>query len=130
MPGTPLKFSPLRAGMRRSPGKVVATRVPRWLDFLFMNEAEARALTGNEAQPPRMAVLLRSAGLSGGVVTRGGRAAVAFDRKGACLATPPALSALADVTGAGDALASGFLSARLAGADLADCLRWAWRPPS
>ncbi|PLU82842.1 carbohydrate kinase, partial [Sinorhizobium medicae] len=30
---------------------------------------------------------------------------------------------LADVTGAGDALASGFLSARLAGGDICACLR-------
>ncbi|WP_244559959.1 PfkB family carbohydrate kinase, partial [Ensifer aridi] len=58
-----------------------------------------------------------------GVVTRGGRAAVAFDRHGACVAVPPALPSLADVTGAGDALASGFLAARLAGFDLAGCLR-------
>ncbi|PLU08206.1 carbohydrate kinase, partial [Sinorhizobium medicae] len=68
-------------------------------------------------------LLLRSAGLSGGVVTRGSRAAVAFDREGACLGRPPALPALADVTGAGDALASGFLSARLAGGDICACLR-------
>ena len=67
--------------------------------------------------------LLRGVGLSGGVVTRGGRAVVAFDDNGACVAVPPALPALADVTGAGDALASGFLSARLAGRNLAECLR-------
>ena len=123
--GIAAKSSPLRAGIAVSPAKVVRYRACLdGLDFLFMNEAEARALTGTEAATAaEWPLLLRSAGLSGGVVTRGGRAAVAFDGKGACLATPPALSALADVTGAGDALASGFLAARLAGADLADCLR-------
>lgn len=115
----------LRAGIAVSPAKVVRYReCLAGLDFLFMNEAEARALTGAEpATAEEWPLLLRSAGLSGGVVTRGSRAAVAFDREGACLGRPPALPALADVTGAGDALASGFLSARLAGGDICACLR-------
>lgn len=113
------------AGIAVSPAKVVrfGPSLPN-LGFLFMNEAEARALTGNdsfdaEGWPP----LLRAVGLKGGVVTRGGRAVVAFDHDAVCVATPPALPELADVTGAGDALASGFLSARLAGHGLDECLR-------
>ncbi|MBP2238259.1 sugar/nucleoside kinase (ribokinase family) [Sinorhizobium kostiense] len=113
------------AGIAVSPAKVVRYRecLPG-LDFLFMNEAEARALTGIESPAAEQwPSLLRAAGLSGGVVTRGGKAAIAFDRGGAYRVTPPALPALADVTGAGDALASGFLSARLSGLDLAASLR-------
>jgi len=115
----------LVAGIAVSPAKVIRYRpcLPH-LSFLFMNEAEARALTGKEtAEAEEWPSLLRGVGLKGGVVTRGGRAVVAFDDNGACVAVPPALPALADVTGAGDALASGFLSARLAGRNLAECLR-------
>lgn len=118
-------YSQLRAGIAVSPAKVVRYReCLEQLDFLFLNETEARALTETEASTAEeWPSLLRSVGLSGGVVTRGGRAAVAFDRESACLGTPPALPALADVTGAGDALASGFLTARLAGSDLSASLR-------
>ncbi|MCA1405149.1 carbohydrate kinase family protein [Ensifer sp. IC3342] len=113
------------AGIAVSPAKVTRFReCLGGLSFLFMNEAEARALTGTDAaEAADWPSLLREAGLTGGVVTRGGAAAVAFDRDEACLVVPPALPALADVTGAGDALASGFLAARLSGLDLADCLR-------
>ncbi|THK38522.1 carbohydrate kinase [Ensifer sp. MPMI2T] len=113
------------AGIAVSPAKVTRFRKCLGeLSFLFMNEAEARALTGTDvAEAANWPSLLREAGLTGGVVTRGGRAAVAFDRSEACLVVPPALPALADVTGAGDALASGFLTARLSGLDLGGCLR-------
>ncbi|MDK1489533.1 carbohydrate kinase family protein [Sinorhizobium sp. 7-81] len=115
----------LVAGIAVSPAKVTRFRkCLTGLNFLFMNEAEARALTETDAgRPENWPLLLREAGLAGGVVTRGGGAAVAFDREEACLVVPPALPALADVTGAGDALASGFLAARLSGLDLGRCLR-------
>lgn len=115
----------LIAGIAVSPAKVIRYgECLAGLDYLFMNEAEAKAITGAEvAAVEEWPSLLHAKGLRGGVVTRGGRAAVAFDRHGACVAVPPALPSLADVTGAGDALASGFLAARLAGFDLAGCLR-------
>ncbi|MDK1373070.1 MULTISPECIES: carbohydrate kinase family protein [unclassified Sinorhizobium] len=115
----------LVAGIAVSPAKVMRFRkCLSGLSFLFMNEAEARALTGIDASEAKdWPTLLREAGLTGGVVTRGSAAAVAFDRSKASLIVPPALPALADVTGAGDALASGFLTARLSGLDLAGCLR-------
>ncbi|MEI2299776.1 carbohydrate kinase family protein [Ensifer sp. MJa1] len=115
----------LVAGIAVSPAKVIRYRpCLSDLSFLFMNESEARALTGKEATDASdWAGHLRAAGLKGGVVTRGGRAAVAFDDNSVCVAVPPDLPALADVTGAGDALASGFLAACLAGLPLADCLR-------
>lgn len=115
----------LIAGIAVSPAKVIRYRpCLSHLSFLFMNESEARALTGTDGtEAEEWPSLLRNAGLRGGVVTRGGRAVVAFDDNDICVAVPPALPALADVTGAGDALASGFLSARLTGRDLAECLR-------
>ncbi|MCF3642419.1 carbohydrate kinase family protein [Rhizobium sp. TRM95111] len=108
-----------------SPAKVVRLRPAlAGLDHVFMNEAEARTLAGHAAERPEdWPELLRAAGLSGGVVTRGARAAVAFDAGGTALVEPPALATVADVTGAGDALAAGFLAARLAGVPLGEALR-------
>lgn len=113
------------AGIAISPAKVVRfEKNLSTLAFLFMNEAEARALTGaapeNPADWPKA---LRAAGLTAGVVTRGGRGVIAFDAKGAAIVTPPEIPALGDVTGAGDSLASGFVSAWLAGRNLGEALR-------
>jgi pseudouridine kinase len=113
------------AGIAISPAKVVRFRESlSALAFLFMNEAEARTLTGtapeNPADWPRA---LRAAGLSAGVVTRGGKGVIAFDDRQAALVVPPAIPALGDVTGAGDSLASGFLSAWLAGSSIGEALR-------
>ncbi|WP_275782855.1 carbohydrate kinase family protein [Pararhizobium gei] len=94
------------------------------LDFVFMNEAEARALAGRDvAEAAEWPSLLRAAGLSGGVVTRGSRPAIAFRDGQALTVTPPALKALGDVTGAGDAVCAGFLLAFADGAPLDLCLR-------
>ena len=113
------------AGIAISPAKVERFGPSlRALAFLFMNEAEARALTGQTpADPADWPKALRAAGLAAGVVTRGGKGVIAFDAARAITLTPPAIPALGDVTGAGDALASGFLSAHLAGHDLAEALR-------
>ncbi|HEV7309169.1 carbohydrate kinase family protein [Ensifer sp.] len=113
------------AGIAVSPAKVIRYRpCLNDLSFLFMNESEARTLTGRQAtEAAEWPELLRHVGLRGGVVTRGGRAVVAFEGERSCVITPPALPELADVTGAGDALASGFLSAYLSGHGIADCLR-------
>jgi len=113
------------AGIAISPAKVVRFRdsLPA-LAFLFMNEAEARTLAGAAPEDPAdWPKALRAAGLSAGVVTRGGRGVIAFDGTGAALVVPPEIPALADVTGAGDSLASGFLGAILGGADIAEALR-------
>lgn len=113
------------AGIAISPAKV-----PRFaaslsaLAFLFMNEAEARTLAGVAPEDPAdWPKALRAAGLCAGVVTRGGRGVVAFDAEKAVLVTPPQAPALADVTGAGDSLASGFLDAWMAGHDIGEALR-------
>jgi len=113
------------AGIAISPAKVV--RYSRCLDsmtFLFMNEAEARALTGGDVEAPEQwPARLRAAGLNGGVVTRGGEPALAFDGSRSVSVAPPLLDTLGDVTGAGDALAAGFLSAHAGGEDLGSSLR-------
>ena len=113
------------AGIAISPAKVGRFRESlSALAFLFMNEAEARTLTGeapeNAADWP---AALRAAGLSAGVVTRGGKGVVAFDARRTAQVTPPQIPALGDVTGAGDSLASGFLSAWSDGADIGEALR-------
>lgn len=113
------------AAIAISPAKVGRLR-PAFadLDLLFLNEAEAAAIAGERSTTAEgWPALLRSAGIAGGVVTRGGRAAVAFDGSGIATVRPPDIDALGDVTGAGDALAAGFLTARMQDADLGDCLR-------
>ena len=113
------------AAIAISPAKVVRlANSLAGLSFLFMNEAEARTLTGsNVTEAAEWPALLQAAGLSGGVITRGGRPALAFRQGQAVAVTPPALDALGDVTGAGDALASGFMSAVLSFQPQHVCLR-------
>lgn len=103
------------AGIGISPAKVVryAELLPS-LAWLFMNEAEAQALTGEQPHDHRAwPGIMRKAGLSGGAITRGGRELVAWDTSGAAFLTPPSLDRIGDVTGAGDGFAAGFLHARL-----------------
>ncbi|SIQ13051.1 Sugar or nucleoside kinase, ribokinase family [Rhizobium sp. RU20A] len=112
------------AGIGVSPAKVVrfTDGLPS-LDFLFLNAAEAAALAGAKAETPAdWPALLAAKGLAGGVVTSGAGAAVAFDGGQAILRAPRPLGEIGDVTGAGDALASGFLAAHLAGESLEECL--------
>jgi sugar/nucleoside kinase (ribokinase family) len=118
------------AGARTAAIAISPAKVPRlaggfaFLDHLFMNEAEASAIGGKASETAEAwPAILRAVGIRGGVVTRGGRAAVAFSGDTVACVHPPALSALADVTGAGDALAAGFLSALMRDAALGDCLR-------
>ena len=93
------------------------------IDFLFMNAAEAEALAGERPESPEgWPELLRAMGLKGGVVTQGGSQAVAFSQaETVLLAPPPAM--IVDVTGAGDALAAGFIHALLEGKSLSQALR-------
>lgn len=94
------------------------------LSGFFMNEAEAHVLVGMRPErPEHWPALLRKAGLRAGVVTRGKGAAMAYDDGGGWSVTPPPAETIADVTGAGDALAAGFIDAFLDGADTGEALR-------
>lgn len=96
-----------------SPAKVVRfENALSDLDMLFMNQAEARALTGDAAPSVEQ---LRDIGLRGGTITAGPGKAVLYTQLAEHALVPPPLSELADVTGAGDALASGVLDAWLGG---------------
>jgi pseudouridine kinase len=108
-----------------SPAKVIKFRgALSHLSHLFMNGAEAEAIAGTRPETPEdWPVLLRAMGLSGGTVTSGSGPTIAFDPDGIALIEPLPLDKIADVTGAGDAFAAGFLDARLTGASLADALR-------
>jgi pseudouridine kinase len=79
------------------------------IDLLFLNEAEAEALSG-ERPPAEAARKLRQAGAAGVIVTRGAGGALVCDRHGE-FAVPARRVALLNVTGAGDAFMAGTLAA-------------------
>lgn len=113
-------------GIAISPAKVRRYRqILPLMHRLFLNEAEAEVIAGGRAERaedwPQM---LRQAGLKRGAVTRGSRASVLFDDAHAVLLTPPHLSELRDVTGAGDSFASGVMAADILGLPLAEMIRW------
>lgn len=113
-------------GIAISPAKVRRYRqaLPM-MHRLFLNEAEAEAIAGRRAgQAAEWPDLLRQAGLKRGAVTRGGKAAVLFSEEEAVTLTPPALSELRDVTGAGDSFASGVMAAEIRGLPLSEMIRW------
>jgi sugar/nucleoside kinase (ribokinase family) len=95
------------------------------LSCLFMNRREAAALisTGNTEAAPSLAAApdhpaalvhaLRNLGLACGVVTQGAGPVVAFEADRAWAITPPVPRRIADVTGAGDAIAGATAAASL-----------------
>lgn len=100
-----------------SPAKVVRWRsVLSSITCLAMNGAEASALTGQQSDDPGSLLgHLSSAGLCGGILSAGAGPVTAFAAGQSLECVPPRLESLADVTGAGDALASGYLDGLLAG---------------
>jgi len=109
-----------------SPAKVIKVRAALpYISHLFMNGAEAEVIAGGRPDTPEgWPTMLRAQGVMAGTVTSGSGPTIAFDRGGIALIEPLSLETIADVTGAGDAFAAGFLDARLAGASLADALRY------
>ncbi|UXS39639.1 carbohydrate kinase [Agrobacterium tumefaciens] len=113
------------AAIAISPAKAVKLKAALGdIAILFMNEAEARALTGETAANVRdWPDILRKTGLSGGVVTRGASEVVAFNRTEKAILHPPLIREVKDVTGAGDAMASGYLAAIAEGKTIGEALR-------
>jgi pseudouridine kinase len=104
-----------------SPAKVVrlAGLLDR-LDCLFINRKEAVALSGVPVETPALAIVaaLRERGLASAVITDGGGPAVVFDDVNIWAIEPPRPRRIADVTGAGDALAGATIAALMAGEPL------------
>lgn len=109
-----------------SPAKAVRLKpVLGRLACLFMNRREAAALTGlgQDVPPAEIVAGLRGLGLAGGVISAGAGPVVGFDTEGAFTVHPPAPHHVADVTGAGDALAGATVAALLTGQALRQALR-------
>lgn len=113
------------AAIAISPAKVIRLKPSlAGIDHLFLNEAEAAALTESRPEDPRQWVSeLRSLGLRNGVITRGKRELIAFSHDTIVSLQPPVVEDVADVTGAGDSLAAGVLAALLVGHDLGEAIR-------
>ncbi|MGB3646494.1 MAG: carbohydrate kinase family protein [Mesorhizobium sp.] len=113
-------------GIAISPAKVVRfTPLLGRLSVLFMNRREAVAMTGQATtgKGAELVAALRRLGLEAGVVTGGGGPLLGYDVESAFTATPPALRAIADVTGAGDALAGTTVAALMRGQALRQAVR-------
>lgn len=109
-----------------SPAKAVRlAEVLPGLACLYMNRREAAALAGMGGDDPAVAIVarLRAMGLARGVVSQGGDAVIGFDASGIVSVTPPGPRKIADVTGAGDALAGATTVALLGGLPLGKALR-------
>lgn len=113
------------AAIAISPAKVVRLKpCLESIDYLFLNEAEAAALTESRPDDPRQWITgLRALGLKSGVITRGKRELIAFSQDVVVSLQPPVVNDVADVTGAGDSLAAGVLAALLAGYDIREAVR-------
>jgi sugar/nucleoside kinase (ribokinase family) len=109
-----------------SPAKVMRLKpVLSGLSVLFMNRREAAALTdlGDAAPQQEIVEALRQAGLAGGVITAGGALVLGFDRESTFSIATPAPRGVADVTGAGDALAGATVAGLLGGLPLREATR-------
>jgi sugar/nucleoside kinase (ribokinase family) len=92
-----------------------------WVDVLFVNEAEARALSGRRRPREAAAVLATRARIA--VVKTGPRGAIAASKLGEWTSPCPRVEPV-DTTGAGDSFDAGFLHAWLGGAPVDQALRF------
>jgi sugar/nucleoside kinase (ribokinase family) len=125
------RLATLTAGKRLfaiaiSPAKAVrlAGILPA-LACLYMNRREAAALAGVGGDDPVEMVIerLRTLGLGRGVITQGSEPVIAFDAFRTLSVLPPKPRTIADVTGAGDALAGAMTAALLNGEPFGEALR-------
>lgn len=109
-----------------SPAKIVrlASALGR-LATLFMNAAEARALAGApaDAVPAGLARMLRQRGLARAAISAGADAVTGFDEDGPFAIDFAAAAGVADVTGAGDALAGVTIAFLMRGLPFRQALR-------
>jgi sugar/nucleoside kinase (ribokinase family) len=84
-------------------------------DFIFANESEAEALTGQTDREAQMRALGQH--FTTVLLKRGGAGAAIGGAAGTRIALPAPKVEVVDSTGAGDAFAAGFIAAHLAGAD-------------
>jgi sugar/nucleoside kinase (ribokinase family) len=108
-----------------SPAKAVRLRpVLSRIGILFCNLREARALAGDEeAGGEQLARALRAANVASGLISNGGNALIGWDATGLFAIEPPPVAVIADVHGAGDALAAGALVGMIRGMALPDATR-------
>lgn len=97
----------------------------RVVDVLFLNKEEARALSGVTGLTPvkEMAKILHLTGPKTVVITDGNEGAYVLEN-GEFNKVGVYPGHRAEATGAGDAFASAFLSAKIRGENLLTCLKW------
>jgi ribokinase len=110
--GVPTSIDAASSGPLRDLGAAPARDLLAGADLLFANADELDALGGLD--PVRARV--------GAVVVKDGAAGATWTDGTTSVAVPAAPAEVVDTTGAGDALAAGFLAATLAGADPAAAL--------
>ncbi len=109
-----------------SPAKAVRlTKILPDLACLFLNTREAGALTGLPASAPGLDMLaaLRRLGLKRAVLSSGANPVLVLDGPRSFAIAPPGPRKIADVTGAGDALAGATAAALLDGLPFAEAVR-------
>ncbi len=104
-----------------SPTKVLRlTAIAARIDTIFMNRREMKALTSEDSDAPGLAGLA-ALGFNRAVVTGGAGPVLVQDAGTRHEVSPPALDAVVDVTGAGDALAGATIHSLLRDPGLALC---------
>ena len=116
----PIIFDPATVGVLLEVG---VARVRQWLEFMdvvVLNEEEAQFITGFANPIEAAADLLKIVPTV--VIKRGSNGALAQQRDGSLIQIPALPTTVVNTTGAGDALAAGFISIWAQDGQLADAL--------